>query len=375
MKLLIACVASLGLALGVSARVEAMPPFAQAYGVDCNTCHTQVPGLNAYGRYVQRTGYASLDPHVLRRSFPFWLGEQVNYDSTAPNTRPQGGNVALHAVGGIGRDFTYHAQQWIWSNNGAGDLDTLWLAYNNVLHRDGHIFVGKIESPGPSTYSMWTDIAPFSTPEMVVGEHAYQLDANRWGAKMNFVRGNLDAEAGWMYDNSGWSGSSNFINSDKTFVYKVSYANPVKPLEFGYLGSRGSVAVSTGIDQYSSWGGYAQRDPTGSVPGIFLLYIRGNDLNPGADPNTGNQLPQATGSGFTSELYQTFFQQKLYLSVRKEWQNDGLGNPMQSGTVDLSYRFARYLRGYTEVYMSQNATPAWRYYIWWTVPVVSHVKD
>lgn len=192
MKLLIACVASIGLALGVSARVEAMPPFAQAYGVDCNTCHTQVPGLNAYGRYVQRTGYASLDPHVLHRAFPFWLGEQLNYDSTAPNTTPQGGNVALHAVGGIGNDFTYHAQQWIWANNGAGDLDTLWLAYNNVLHRDGHIFVGKIESPGPSTYSMWTDIAPFSTPEMIVGEHAYQLDANRWGAKINFVRGNLD---------------------------------------------------------------------------------------------------------------------------------------------------------------------------------------
>lgn len=118
-----------------------------------------------------------------------------------------------------------------------------------------------------------------------------------------------------------------------------------------------------------------QRDPTGSVPGIFLLYLRGNDLNPGADPNTGNQLPQATGSGFTSELFQTFFQQKLYLGVRKEWQADGLGNATQTGTVDLSYRFARYLRGYTGVYMSRNATPAWRYYIWWTVPIVGHVKD
>lgn len=45
-------------------RAAAMPPFAQAYGLQCNVCHTLVPTLNAYGRYIQRTGYASLDPHV-----------------------------------------------------------------------------------------------------------------------------------------------------------------------------------------------------------------------------------------------------------------------------------------------------------------------
>ena len=55
-------------------RAQAMPPFAQAYGVSCSLCHTQVPGLNAYGRYVQRTGYASLDPNVLRRALPVWIG-------------------------------------------------------------------------------------------------------------------------------------------------------------------------------------------------------------------------------------------------------------------------------------------------------------
>jgi hypothetical protein len=41
----------------VTAPAMAMPPFAQAYGVQCNVCHTQVPALNTYGRYVQRTGY------------------------------------------------------------------------------------------------------------------------------------------------------------------------------------------------------------------------------------------------------------------------------------------------------------------------------
>ncbi|MBV9438853.1 MAG: hypothetical protein JOZ24_02555, partial [Candidatus Eremiobacteraeota bacterium] len=34
---------------------DALPTFAQAYGVDCSACHTSIPALNAYGRYVQST--------------------------------------------------------------------------------------------------------------------------------------------------------------------------------------------------------------------------------------------------------------------------------------------------------------------------------
>ncbi|HTX60362.1 MAG TPA: hypothetical protein VMH02_11910, partial [Verrucomicrobiae bacterium] len=48
----------------MAAPAEAMPVFAQAYGVKCNVCHTQVPALNTYGRYIQRTGYAAMDPKV-----------------------------------------------------------------------------------------------------------------------------------------------------------------------------------------------------------------------------------------------------------------------------------------------------------------------
>src|SRR5579864_1206582 len=60
----------------------AMPVFAKAYGLQCSACHTMVPALNAYGRYVQRTGYASLNRDVLKEHSPFWIGEQVNGDST-----------------------------------------------------------------------------------------------------------------------------------------------------------------------------------------------------------------------------------------------------------------------------------------------------
>jgi hypothetical protein len=41
-------------------RADATPVFAQAYGLQCTACHTQMPMLNAFGRYIQRTGYAAL---------------------------------------------------------------------------------------------------------------------------------------------------------------------------------------------------------------------------------------------------------------------------------------------------------------------------
>jgi hypothetical protein len=368
---------SLGLALAVvgfsGGIARAMPPFAQAYGVKCELCHTQVPQLNAYGRYVQRSGYASLDPHVLRTAFPIWVGEQLNYDSSVGNAggsyKPQGGNLAIHAVGAIGNDITYHFQQWIWEDNGAGDLDTFWVAYNNLLHRDGHLFAGLIEAPGPSAYSQWADIAPFAPPEITVGEHVYQEDGNRWGAKLNYVKGDVDVEAGWLYANNGWSGFSNWANTDKTFQYKVAYASATNPFEIGLLGSRGSVPVSTGVDQYYTVGGYAQRDPTGYIPGALVLFQSGYDANPGADPNTGLSLGQAFSNGWTTELYDTFFKGRLFLSAREEWTQDGLGTFTNYGNVNASIVLAKYLRFYVQESMQNGQTPTWQYFLWLTTPV------
>ncbi len=105
-----------GAAFGLQLRAIAMPVFAQAYGVKCSVCHTQVPALNTYGRYVQRTGYASLDPGVLKRALPIWWDQSVNYDTANSVPRTQFGNMAIHAVGFLGGDVTYHFQQWFYQD-------------------------------------------------------------------------------------------------------------------------------------------------------------------------------------------------------------------------------------------------------------------
>jgi hypothetical protein len=363
---LAAFVAGLALSGGPA---QAMPTFAQATGAKCELCHTQVPTLNAYGRYVQRTNYAALDPHQLHKVLPVWIGEQLNYDSSTGYYKPQGGNLAVHVAGALGSDVTFHFQQWIWQNNQAGDLDTFWASYNKLFNRDGHLVVGKYEVPGPSFFSQWVDIAPFQANQITVGEHAWETGNNRWGGKFAYVTNDFDVEAGWGYSNAGWSGFSDFAqDTDKTFQYKVAWAKATNPFEIGIIGSRGGAPTSLGIDQYWSIGGYAQRDPKYGVPGVLVQFQNGYDAAPGADAN-GNPLPSAYSTGYTGELYDTFFHGRLWLSAREEWTQDGLGTFNNYGYVNASITLLKYLRFYAQESMQNGMTPTWQYYLWLTTPI------
>ena len=352
--------------LCATGRAAAMPPFAQAYGVNCTLCHLQVPALNAYGRYVQRTGYSVLDHPKLKKTVPFWLGFSPSYDSQSPTSphQLQFGNVALHAVGMLSPNVTYHIQQWIRQDGQPGGLDTAWFAYNGLFGRSGHLFAGKIESPAPSPFSQWFDLASFATPQITVGEHVYQLDSNRWGLRLSYVRSPIDAEAAWLGSNGDLGGVSDFSSdTDKTFQWKLAYATPERPTEFGLFGSRGALHLTEGgTDEYRSLAAYVERDPAGGMPGVFAIYQRAFDSNP------GNGEPPAFSTAATLELYQTGFKDRAIFGIRKEFTNDGLGNVLQSENADFEYHIARFLHSYVEVYAAQHQKPGYRYMLWWTVP-------
>ncbi|HEV2260747.1 MAG TPA: hypothetical protein VGR69_00430 [Candidatus Rubrimentiphilum sp.] len=368
-------------------KAQAMPMFAKAYGVQCSTCHTVVPALNEYGRYVQRTGYASLNREVLNTVPAVWFGEQVNGDSTggvsdiSPSHTNSFGNLALHAGGYLSPDWTYHVQQWLLQNDsGGGTLDTAWVTYNNLFHRDGHLFLGKYEPPAPSPFSQWFDISAFSTPEITVGEHVYQLDANRWGAKLAYVHGALDAEAGWLGSSNGFVSNADFTNTpgtDKTFQWKVASAHADQPLELGMYGSAGSFVVSTGdVDRYNSIAAYLQRDPQAKgVPGFLGIYQIAHDANPGLDAD-GNQLPAAQSRAFTMEIYEPLFNNTAVLAYRNEFTDDGLGTVSHFGNVDFAFNVpgTPYLHAYVEAGLGANSAapsggPTWRWMLWWTTPI------
>ncbi|MDE2480603.1 MAG: hypothetical protein KGN02_00260 [bacterium] len=358
--------AAFALAFGAMAmRASAMPNFAQAYGVQCSLCHTQVPALNAYGRYVHRTGYASLDPHVLRREYPVWIDAQAQYSEQSPNVASwSGGNVAIHLDGAVANDWTYHVQQWVVEGNAPGGLDTMWVAYNNLFHRDGHLFVGKVEEPAPSPLAQWFDLTGFQSAEMTVGEHAYEVDANRWGAKFAYVHKALDAEVAWTGAGTDLDGASDFRNdTDKTLQYKLAYATPEKPLEVGYYGSTGSFPLPEGgFDKYYTHALYVERDPVKHVPGVMVTYQMAHDQNPGAG------FGPAGSNGSSFELFEPIGDRAM-ISVSKQFTNDGLGTQTQLGTVDASYHVMRFVHVYGEAVFNQYQPPTWNGLVWFALPV------
>jgi hypothetical protein len=348
----------------------AMPNFAQAYGVKCSYCHVQIPQLNAYGRWVQRTGYSALNPHVVERESPIWVDYPVSYTQQAPNAGAWDiGSLGLHADGAFGTtnsEWTYHVQQWIWQSSQAGGLDTAWFAYNNFFNGTGHIFAGKLEVPGPSEFSMWADVSGLtanSAAEMAVGEHTYQLDANRWGYKFSYIPTNFDAEIAYVTSGADLNGFNAYDwMQDKTLQWKFAYANRSNPLEVGYYGARGSWPLSEGgFDQYYSNAFYAQRDPVHYVPGFITTYQMNHDGNPG----TG--LTPAGSNGISYELFDNIGQRGL-ISVGEQLTNDGLGNHTQIGNIDASYHVTRFITIYAEEALSVGQKPTWNGLIWFALP-------
>lgn len=365
------------LALGV-VPASAMPTFGQAYGVDCSLCHTAVPALNAYGRYVQRSQYGYLDGATVRKAFPVWVNYQTQYDSqaAAPDThRAVFGNIGLHAVGLIGDNWSYHVQQWLLNGNQAGGLDTAWVSYNNLFKHNGYFEIGKLEVPAPSPYGQWLEIAPFATPEVTVGEHAYQLDGNRWGAKIGYLAGSTSVDAAYVGSDQDLNGASDFLPpAGKTLQYRAAFMRPKNPLEAGVYGATGTFPISDGAtDRFSALAGYVQRDPTRGVPGVFAVYQTTHDSYAFAGA-TG----PANGRDYTLNIYQPVLRGDVVFGIRREMTDDGMGTIINSANIDMTIRLAKYLHLYTEAgFSSMNpgngvdriGTPAWRGYIWWSTPI------
>ena len=351
--------------------------------MNCDVCHTVVPQLNAYGRYIQRTGYAVLDRQMLNQQMPVTLAESAQSDSrssTDPN-KIEFGNTAVHAAGFAGSDLTFHLHQWFSQGNQSGGLDTMQLAYSNLFKKNGHLFVGKLSAlPVPAPFSNGSDLVPFGAAELTVGEHMYQFDMMRWGAAFSYVRPAFYAETAWFGSNADLNGATDFSNNnDKTFQWIAALAGPDKPLEVGTYGAIGTYPLSEGgIDRYHATGVYAQRDPQSSrVPGILAIFQWAHDGNPGTAMGAGGGGPMspampASSRAWTAEVYEPFLGDRATIGFRDESTNDGLGTAVHSGNIDLGVQpFDRYpyVHAYFESGLSQNSGPAWRWMLWWTTPV------
>jgi hypothetical protein len=320
---------------------------------------------------VQRTMYAALDRQTLGAIVPVWLGESANYDTQAPFEphRVQFGNAAVHLSGFLANDLTTHIQQWLVQGDQPGPLDTAWVSYDRVFGPNTHLAVGKMPPPGPSFFSQWMDLAPFASPQIMVGEHAQALENNRWGAKAGWATPWFSLDAGWFAGQGGLTGQGGAADfssaNDKALQWHIAYAPVTQPFTLGLYGNSGTSPLAEGgIDRYAATGAYLQIDPTARAPGLLLLHQRGWDGNAGQ-----GQGPAASNGSAAEIFWRPLRRYEALLSVREEVQNDGLGNITHSGNLDVNFRVARFVHATVEWYAQSNARPGLRYQLWWTTPL------
>lgn len=362
-----------------------MPPFAQANAVDCSACHTMMPALNSYGRYIQRTAYGGLDYHLLQGHSPFWINERIRSKSTGagdpqnPSAKVTYGNVQVDAIGAMSSAWTYRVEQTLYSNNqGGGNTGQIWVSYNKLLDSKLHLMVGKVEPSVPGPFSGWQDITGFGGASgITVGKHKYNLTGSRWGSRWAYVQDNYTLEMSYGVGSHSMLTAGDFSvapGTDKIFQYMVAIGNPSKPFEYGLYGASGGYVASTKItDRYNATGFYVQRDPFGGWPGIFSYYQIGTDNNPGSKP----YLP-VTSHSYALEVYQPLFHDQIMIGFRPiEISQNGLnGTVKRFGNVDFASRIPHlpYLFFYAESSFggSSNAphgTPTWQWGFRWAGPL------
>jgi len=308
----------------------------------------------------------------------------------------------------LNKSFSYRFEQSLYENNvGGGSTGHFWIAYNQLLHGDGHLIVGKVDAPAPPAFSYWHDASAFSSPEIAVGQHGYLLDGTRWGVGFNYVPKNYVKQpykSNWHISETrrrsiirrSFSNSNPYApdqsGSDRAFQYKVAFARPDQPIEAGVYGAVGSYILANGYahpsDAYRATGVYAQRDPVGHVPGVLVFYQQTYDANVGPGDGSTPLVQSATSRAFALELSESFLHGDVMLAVRPVEYLSGLQASATGfdtertaqphyGTFNVIARdpkFSPYLyfvfeSGVGAASDARYAQPAWTAQVRWAAPV------
>jgi hypothetical protein len=395
-------------------RAEATPVFAQAYGLQCTACHTQMPMLNAFGRYIQRTGYAALNPKTLKHAVPVFLFD-VGTGYTHQNGNPASDHITgpfhstlLQANGALSPDVTYKVEQFMLVGGQQGFLEQGWLAYHNFFNHDGHLFVGKLpginlDEYGASNLDEVNDAGQGRLPNVAVGVHNYADEdvGGRWGSKFNYVRGKTLLQIAYLGNPTGESSFQDAYNysrgADRTVEWRVAYANPAKPWEIGVFGQTGALGFTGSslvpglhTDNYNVVTPYINKDPRPGSPGFRVEYASASDSNPGYLTPSSTSSPlepvgSRTSSWMIGSVYQMVLQDHGMVNVTYYHTNQAISEigftgfvkptgPQTGGGPGFSYALNPYSRVYTAVYMAQNQRPAFSVVMWFTPPLWTRLK-
>jgi len=187
----------------------AIPIFAQRYHLSCETCHSVLPELNAFGNAFRNRGYR-LDGAPKYGTTILALREQVGYaaDPGPDSTRrwdPAGAVLGAVEVGRV-EAFMHES---LGSGGGPSSLFMGYLAYGDarsgMLYRAGLIELPLIHSPGQrndtlTTYGYEGTLAGLNDLTLATPRWAFEVEhdlgAGRVAATLAFANGGGSAYGG-----------------------------------------------------------------------------------------------------------------------------------------------------------------------------------
>jgi len=327
----------MGIWLGAPSRSSALPIFAHRYGVSCQTCHSIVPRLNAFGQAFKDAGFRWPGGVTGDRTFPIAVRVNLAYSSLPdPTGLPKAivDEVEFLSAGPIDRHLLYYAEQYSLDGGRPGKTRDAYLEYqtrpldawsSNVKALDVDLVAGQFTLPLPADpETMRPTENHYAVFDQTVGANPFNFFDPRIGVNLGI--GNAD----------GWVRALLIKGHDPQSGLQTDRPDTMLVGEIG--GSRLSLFGYT----------YEGARPLGGPPDLFqrrglaLKSIEGRSrftalVQTGFDSNADGLGTAAFSSGgFVQEEYALT---PLWIGVvRFDRAYDAIAGPMTAMTYSLSAR-------------------------------------
>ncbi|MHB8703576.1 MAG: c-type cytochrome [Candidatus Tyrphobacter sp.] len=321
----------------------AVPVLANGQGgVTCGLCHTAVPHLNSYGRYLLMANFSrGLNKHLQmmqNRSLPVALEMTFNVSHPPDPLLPgvHSAIVQFLSAGFIGPNVSYFASVPVVTGGfPAGAIDQLWFAYNGFSHDNGSLQIGKFPTP---IFAPWTSqslsLTGYGLAGLHVGLNNSAIADNRWGASYTqFGHLGLIGNVSYVGGAGPIERAFSTPGEGTAVTGSIQYLSPESRWSGGIAGLSGSYPLPSGAsDRYARAAALASYSD-GRYE-LSAMGIMGHDDN----PNDRASSP-ADSRGVS---FETIYGPRSWwhLDVRYEHTDDGLG----TSTVNYIFGSAFSLR-------------------------------
>ncbi len=357
---------------------EAIPVFANGQGLSCEQCHSAVPSLNAYGRYILATNFAKvLDAHKQMKENlrdPVSLEVAGNGSNTPDPTLPKiyASVVDFLSAGYVGPKVTYYASvPAVDDGYPASAVDQLWGAYDGFSSGNGSLQVGKFATP---IFAPWLSqplsLSGYALGAGPIGANVVGIGDTRWGASYTQMgRNGLIGNVAYLTNAGPVERAYNSnINDPETsaegqsFVVSLQQMAIASHITGGVAFERGGYTLPSGAtDTYTRTMALASYSTAPSYD-IIAMALIGHDNNPNDDAS-----PVSASNGYFLEgVYGPV--PWLHLDARYERVNDGLGTVQNNYIGDIAVSIKPNLVLTLENLSSVGARPVMSYQLLYAGP-------